>query len=178
MKKILFAVWAGLFFLFTSCNNSTPVSSEASDNSQAQKNMEANHTVTKAFETGDVSGLDSVISADFVDHTDQGDKKGVDSLKAMVNWVHNNMKDMKMETVKELADDNYVMSWMHYTGTGDGAMMPAGPYDMDIIETTKFRDGKAVEHWAFGEMQDMGKMMKEQMQMGKMNKPDTSKMKK
>jgi predicted SnoaL-like aldol condensation-catalyzing enzyme len=178
MKKIPFIFCAGLVCFCYSCNNS-PMAGSGAANSQAQKNLEANHTVVKAFETGDVSGLDSVISADFVDHTDQGDKKGVDSLKAMVNMMHNNFKDMKMETVKELTDSNYVMAWMHYTGTGDGVMMPAGPFDMDIIETTRFQDGKAVEHWAFGEMQDMSKMMRQQMQsMGNMNKPDTSKMKK
>jgi Predicted ester cyclase len=129
----------------------------------------------KAFETGDVSGLDSVISADFVDHTDQGDKKGVDSLKSMVNMIRSTFKDMKIETVKELADDNYVMSWIHYTGTGDGKMMPPGPFDMDVIETTKLQNGKAVEHWSFGETQDVTKMMQAQMQnMGKMNKKDAA----
>jgi hypothetical protein len=44
---------------------------------------------------------------------------------------------------------------------------------MDAIETTKFQNGKAVEHWSFGETQDMTKMMQAQMQnMGKMNKKE------
>jgi hypothetical protein len=176
MKKILFAASAGLLCLFTACNNETKTSTASeggAESTQPQKNLEANHVVMKAFETGDVSGLDSVISADFVDHTDQGDKKGVDSLKSMVNMIRSTFKDMKIETVKELADDNYVMSWIHYTGTGDGKMMPPGPFDMDAIETTKFQNGKAVEHWSFGETQDMTKMMQAQMQnMGKMNKKE------
>lgn len=181
MKKILFAASAGLFCLFTACNNETKTSAASestSENSQAQKNLDAHHVVVKAFETGDVTGLDNVIAADFVDHSDMGDKKGVDSLKAMINWVHTNFKDMKTETVKELADDNYVMSWLRFTGTGDGKMMPAGPYDMDAIETTKFENGKAVEHWTFMEAQDNAKMNQQmQAMMSNMPKKDTTKKK-
>ena len=180
MKKILFATSAGLFCFCISCNNGTTAgSAETSTNSQTQKNLEANRTVIKAFETGDVSGLDSVISADYVDHTDQGDKKGVDSLKSMVNFVHTNFKDMKMETVKELADDDHVFSWMHYSGNSEGAMgMPKGPYDWNMIEATKFRDGKAVEHWTFLDMREMPKMMQMMQPAGNKMSQDTSKMKK
>ena len=91
---------------------------------KAQKNLDAVHVVDKAFETGDVSGIDSVLASSFVDHTDKGDKNG-DSLKAMIKMMHATGKTMKMETIKELADDDYVFALMHYTGTGDGMMMPA-----------------------------------------------------
>jgi predicted SnoaL-like aldol condensation-catalyzing enzyme len=125
--------------------------------------------VNKAFETGDASGVDSVVASDFIDHTDHGDVKGRDSLKAMINMVHTNFKDMKMELVREMANDDYVYSQMRFTGTGDGKMMPPGPYDMHVIEVVKFRDGKAVEHWEYMDMQDMRNMMPH---------PDTMKMKK
>ena len=177
MKKILFLLSAGVFFLFMSCNNSSPTSSEAANNSEAQKNIDASHVVSKAFETGDVSGVDSVIADDFVDHTDHGDVKGKDSLKAMVNMVHSNMKDMKQETIKELADNDYVFSWMRFSGTSNGAMgMPAGPYDFQSIEAVKCRDGKIVEHWGFMEAASMMKMMQSMGNMN-MNKMDTTKKK-
>ena len=70
-----------------------------------------------AFQTGDASGLDSVIADDFIDHTDRGDKKGKDSLKAMVKFVHDNFKDMKTEKVRDVADGDYVYSWVNYSGT-------------------------------------------------------------
>ena len=118
------------------------------------------HTISKAFETGDISAIDSIVADDFVDHTDRGDMMGKDSLKSMIKWGHENMKDMKMKAVKELADDDYVMAWMNYSGTSDGSMgMPKGPFDMNSIEVSKFRDGKAVEHWSFMNMQEMMKMM-------------------
>ena len=113
-----------------------------------------------AFQTGDASGLDSVISDDFIDHTDRGDKKGKDSLKAMVKFVHDNFKDMKTDKIRDVADGDYVYSWVTYTGTSDGSMgMPKGPYKLSMIELAKFKDGKAVEHWSFMDSQDMAKMM-------------------
>ena len=176
MKKFFFVAFAGLLCTCNSCTSKTDTtaSSDNSDKDQQQKNIAASDVVTNAFQTGDVSGLDSVIADDFVDHTDQGDKKGRDSLKAMVNWVHSSFKDMKMEKVHEVADDDYVYSWMRYSGTSDGSMMPKGPYSMSAIELAKFKDGKAVEHWSFMEMRDMMKMMPQP----PMNKMDTSKMKK
>jgi predicted ester cyclase len=154
MKKLFVAIAA--FCICISCNdNSTSGGSDA-----AKKNIAASDAISNAFSTGDVSKVDSFVSDDFLDHTDQGDKKGKDSLKAMINMVHTNMKDMKVEKIKELADDEFVMTWQRYTGTSNGAMgMPAGPYDMSAIEVAKFKDGKAIEHWSFMDMATMMKMM-------------------
>nr|MBA2561720.1 ester cyclase [Chitinophagaceae bacterium] len=148
-------------------------------NAQEQKNLAASDVISKAFQTGDVAGIDSVVSDDFIDHTDRGDMKGRDSLKAMVKFIHSNFKDMKSEKIRDVADGDYVYSWMRYTGTSDGSMgMPKGPYDMSAIELAKFKDGKAVEHWSFMDMQDMMKMMPQQPNMNNMNNMDTTKMKK
>jgi len=159
MRKFLLAAFAGLL-CFSSCNNTATVAGENKDNSMAQKNLEASRAIGKAFETGNTNVLDSVVADDFLDHTDRGDVRGRDSLKAMVQMIHDNMKDMKSETIKDLADDEYVFSWMRFTGTSDGSMgMPSGPYDMQSIEVAKFRDGKAVEHWSFVSMKEMMEMM-------------------
>ncbi len=179
MKKIFFAAVAGFICICTSCNSDTNVTSDNNENAQEEKNIAASDVITKAFQTGDVSGIDSVVADDFVDHTDRGDKKGRDSLKAMVKFVHSNFKDMKTEKVREVAEGDYVFSWMRYSGTSDGTMgMPKGPYDMSAIEVAKFKDGKAVEHWSFMEMQDMMEMMGQQPNMSNVNKMDTGKVKK
>lgn len=174
MKKMFFtAIIAAL--CISSCKDAT-TSDTSSDTKQ--KNIAASDAISKAFETGDVSKIDSFVSVDFIDHTDQGDKKGPDSLKAMVNMVHTNFKDMRQEKIHELADDDYVFSWMKYSGTSNGSMgMPKGPYTMNSIEVAKFKDGKAIEHWGFVNMQEMMKMMP-QPNMSDMNKMDTNKMKK
>src|SRR5258705_3790788 len=136
MKKILFAVSAASLCFFISCNNdktSTGSSSETTS-TQTQKNLEASHIVSKAFETGDASQIDSAVAADFVDHNEHGTGNR-DSLKAMIAMVKKMDPNGKMETVKELADDDYVFSLMHFKGTSTGVMgMPPGPYDFQEIE--------------------------------------------
>ncbi|MFT3936709.1 MAG: ester cyclase [Chitinophagaceae bacterium] len=124
----------------------------------AQRNLDIMHVIDKAFATGDVSAVDSVVADNFVDHTDKGDMNR-DSLKAMIKMWHNTDKTMKMETTKEVADDNYAFAMTHISGTGDGVMMPAGPYDMHSVEVVRFSNGKAVEHWGYMEMGEVTKMM-------------------
>jgi len=125
--------------------------------SQAQKNLDAFHVIDKAFQTGDVSGVDAVVAADFVDHTEKGDM-GRDSLKAMIKMMAKDTS-MKMTTTKEVADDDYVFSQGTYTGMGDGKSMPAGRYEIHAVEVVKFKDGKATEHWGYMEGRDVAKMM-------------------
>ncbi|MEO5594333.1 MAG: ester cyclase [Chitinophagaceae bacterium] len=181
MKMIQFAYVCIALFL-VSCNSNdktaavtdTPVTDKAIS-SMAQKNMDAMHVVDKAFETGDVSGIDSVVADNFIDHTDKGDMNR-DSLKAMIKMSAKD-KTMKTETTKEMADDDYVFAMMHMTGTGDGVMMPAGPYDMHSVEVVKFSNGKAVEHWGYMGNGDVAKMMASMKSMNKMKTPDAGKKK-
>jgi len=157
MKKIFFILSAAASFLLPACNE------KGSDNGgmseAAKKNLDAFHAVDNAFQTGDISHIDSLVASDFVDHTPKGDYNR-DSLKTMITMMKNS-GTMKSEIKKELADDEYVMGWMHWTGTSNGSMpdMPAGPYDMNGIEVVRFKDGKAVEHWAFMDAREMMKMM-------------------
>ncbi len=155
MRKLLMLALPAII-CFYSCND-TKTAGATDDTSQ--KNLDAARKIADAFKTGNTSAIDSVVAEDFVDHTDRGDM-GRDSLKAMITFMHSKMGDMKMETIKELADNEHVFQWMRYTGTSDGSMgMPAGPYDMKAIEVSKFRDGKAIEHWGYMEYAEMVKMM-------------------
>ena len=167
MKQILSLLSIMILFACISCNNDktektagdTTMSADKKDNSAAEKNLAASHIVNKAFETGDPSEIDKAVASDFVDHTDQGDKNR-DSLKAMITMMHKEFPDMKMEMIKEMADDDYVFSLMRYTGTSNGQMgIPKGPYDMKAIEVVRFKDGMGVEHWSYMQPADMMKMM-------------------
>ena len=176
MRKILLAIaGAGFMYLAIGCNQQA--ASTGGNTPEEERNLAASRTITKAFQTGDASSIDSVLADDFLDHTDRGDFRGKDSLKSMIKWVNDNMKDQKVEAVREVAEGDYVWSWMRYTGTSNGAMgMPKGPYDMQAIELAKFKDGKAVEHWSFMETQSMMKMMAPMMNMNNMSQPSMDKM--
>jgi predicted ester cyclase len=172
MKKFLFVISAVLLCCCISCSNEK--SGETKDNSAAQKNIEACNAVNKAIETGDVSKLGDYIAADGVDHAgEKGDVVGLDSIKAELAKIHTMYSNLKMDVIKSLADNDYVFQWMHFSGTCTmpSMGMPAGTnVDMSPIEVSKFKDGKATEHWTFMQPAEMMKMMPA---MG--NKMDTTK---
>ena len=155
MKKFICIFSAASVFLLVSCESKQ----KQGVSDSVQKNLDATHAVTKAFETGDTSKIDEYVAVDFVDHSDKGDV-GRDSLKSMIITMHAAQGAMNSKIIKELADEEYVFSMMNYTGTSDGSMgMPAGPYNMNSIEVVKFKEGKAIEHWAYMEPREMMKMM-------------------
>ena len=88
---------------------------------------------------------------------------------------------MKNETVKELADDEYVFQWMKESATmkvDDPAMgMKAGSRNtFNAIEVTKFNnEGKATDHWTFMSWGDVMNMMPKQPMQN--NMADSTKMK-
>ncbi len=66
MRKILFVAFAALLCICTSCNSETAGTSDINKNEQEEKNLAASNVVNKAFETGDVSSIDSVVSENFI----------------------------------------------------------------------------------------------------------------
>lgn len=151
-------------------------------NPSLKKNIDAVHVINKAIETGDMSMLDSVIAADVVDHSGEGGEvRGLDNLKAEFTKMRAMNSEMKMDVIRDLADSDYVASWMRFRGTSTVAMgaMPAGThYNMTAIELSRFKDGKAVEHWEFMEPSEMMKMMGQPANMNESQvKPDSSLMK-
>ncbi|HTQ65683.1 MAG TPA: ester cyclase [Puia sp.] len=140
-----------------SCNGRTGPSGTA------QKNLEVAHSINQCFDNKDFSKLGDYIASDAVDHGgENGDIRGLDNLKSEFEKSVAGLSSQKTEIVKELADDEYVMAWSHFTGTfaTDGKDHKTGDkIDMNIAEVTKFKDGKASEHWVFLDPKDIMKMM-------------------
>lgn len=158
MKKLLIIIT--VCEVIIACGNKT--SNSSSDNTDAQQNLEAVHNISKAFETGDTSLINKSVAKDFIDHKDYGDVKGIDSLKAFILVSHEHIKNLKMEIIKELADDEYVMSWIQFRGTGDGqANTMQGDFNVRGMEIMRFKNGKAAEHWEAMDMRDVSKMMEQ-----------------
>lgn len=143
-------------YCISSCNTATQGGLSAT----AQKNLDAMHGVTQAFDSKDFSKLGDFIADDAVDHaaSDSGDVKGLANIKASFEKYGASITGQKTEVIKELADDEYVMSWAHYTGSNKAG----DKIDMKALEVAKFKDGKAVEHWTFMEPGDVMKMMSAQ----------------
>ena len=158
MKKLLFVPAALLGIFFISCNNNA-----AGPSATTQKNLDAMHGVQQAFDKKDFSKVGDYIAEDAVDHAgEQGDIKGLANIKAQFEkWAAGSEND-KSVTTKEMADDDYVMSWAKYSGTSKTASMGVKPgehFEMEAVEVCKFKDGKITDHWSFVNPKNMMKMM-------------------
>jgi predicted ester cyclase len=133
------------------------------ESSQAAHNRANSHLIYKAIETGDVSHLDSIIDKDFVDHAgENGDVKGIDSLKKMFAEMHHEINDLNIKEIANATDGDYNIALIEMTGTTAKPMMgmPAGTkLDMKSVEVVKVKNGKAIEHWGYMDPKDMMKMM-------------------
>ena len=158
MKQLFFSICTISCFALFSCS---PNNGGMSD--KAKKNLDNARAIAHSFETKDISKLDDYMDKDVVDHAAQGGySKGIDSVKKMFSQMQGAMTNSKMETVKELADDDYVMQWMKesWTQTQESMGMKPGNYSFNMIEMSKFNaDSKVIEHWSFMDVNDMMKMM-------------------
>jgi predicted SnoaL-like aldol condensation-catalyzing enzyme len=172
MKKLLITVPAFLFLFFISQINAQ---SKNARSDKARKNLEACNIVNKAIMTGDFSTLDNVLAENAVDHAGmQGDLVGREAIKTELTKFHTMAPDMKVDVIRELADDEYAFQWVKFTGTtvsGDMGMPAGTKFDMNAIEVVRFKDGKAQEHWEFMQPADVMKMVQSN---NMNNKPDSS----
>lgn len=149
MKKIALVFLAAGSIFFLSCNSGGGMSATA------KKNMEVNDAIMKAYEAGDFTKMGDYIAADAVDHGGEtGDIKGLDNIVSEMKRYRTMMPNMKVEMTRSLADDEYVYTWGKMTGTMNGKTVT-----MSSVDVSKFKDGKAVEHWVYMDPKEMMQMM-------------------
>lgn len=142
----LFAITAAVLL---SCNN------EGGLSDTAKKNLEVNDAIMKAYEAGDFTKMADYIATDAVDHAgENGDIKGLDNIISEMKKYKEMVTDMKTTQSRSLADDEYVYTWASGSYKMDGKQM-----NMSSVDVTKFKDGKAVEHWMYMDPKDMSAMM-------------------
>jgi predicted RecA/RadA family phage recombinase len=167
--KQLFSIVAGVLvfadiFSFGACTSASNAPVAVQVDSAGLKNLAAANAINKAIESGDMSNVGDYIAADALDHSgEHGDVVGLDSIKAELAPVHKlAANDLKFEVVKELADSDYVFQWERMTGTAATAGMGVAvgsKFSVATMGVTKFKNGKATEHWEFMQPADMMKMM-------------------
>jgi len=159
MKNLIVTTTCVIFCFLMSCKDSTTTH----NNSMQETNKANSKKVSNAIETGDVSGLDSIIDKDIVDHSGpNGDLKGIDSVKAFFLMIHSHIPDVKIESIANATDGDYNFDLNRMTGTTNSAFMglPAN-YKMDMmsVDVVKIKNGKSTEHWGFSQPRDMMEMM-------------------
>jgi predicted SnoaL-like aldol condensation-catalyzing enzyme len=157
MKQFLSIVLNIVFFLLMACNSGSDPSVVRRTEDAGKKNLLAANAINNAIETGDVSNLGDYITLEAVDHSgEHGDVKGIDNIKAVFGQRHKMApNDMKLEVIRELADSEFVFQWLRVTGTAPATGMgaPVGSkFDLASVSVTRFKNGKATEHWEFMEL--------------------------
>ncbi|MCW3111064.1 MAG: SnoaL-like polyketide cyclase [Segetibacter sp.] len=159
MKRLsTFSLFAMVIALFA-CNGKG-----GNDNDKQKELLDANRQVQRAIETGDTVILHKYIADDAIDHgggPNGADAKGEEIVK-MLAGVHNDIDNLKFETIQEAANDDHIFSMVRMTGTTNKAVwgMPAHyKIDSKSVDVIKVRDNKMVDHWAFVDPAEMMKMI-------------------
>ena len=157
MKKNLSLFLAICVGFLVSCSNKNESGSTArADNLALVKN------IREAIDSAQWDKLDQYIAPDAIDHDgDQGYIKGRDSIKMMIKEWHT-MADEKITIIRELADDDYVMTWVDSKGkylTAGQGHKPGDPFAAELMDISKISNGKVVEHWMMMTPADVMKMM-------------------
>jgi len=148
MKKFLFILPAAVVFSLLSCGG-------GGMSATAKKKKEVNAAIMKAYEAGEFSKMGDYIAKDAVDHGGEtGDVVGLDNIISEMKRYRAMMPDMKATAAHEMADDDYVMTWATMSGTMNGK-----PVTMTSVDLSRFKDGKAVEHWVFMDPKELTQMM-------------------
>ena len=111
---------------------------------------------------GKIEVIDELVSEDLVEHapTPPGFPEGRDGVKAYVDLFRSAFPDFKATSVAvvEEGDEAWMQSTLTGTHKGEFMGIPATnkTFEITAFDRVKFKDGKAVEHWA--SQDDMGMM--------------------
>ena len=151
MRNLSFLFAIGIAGLLTACN------SGGGQSATTKKNLEVNDAISKAYEAGDFSKMGDYIAADAVDHGGEtGDVKGLDSIVAEMKRYRAMMPDMKSSNTLSMGNDDYVFTRATVTGTMNGKQVT-----MTSMDVSRFKDGKAIEHWVYMDPKEMMAMMQD-----------------
>ena len=155
-----------LFFILTIVSGTGLLSCTSESggmSATAKKNKEVNDAIMKAYEAGDYSKIGDYITADAADHGGwTGEVQGLDNIVEDMKKFHEQMQVMKSERIRTMADDEYVMVWSKLSANAKTDMLgiKAGqPFSMTRLDVSKFKDGKAVEHWIYVDPKDVMQFM-------------------
>jgi steroid delta-isomerase-like uncharacterized protein len=115
------------------------------------------HFYDEVFGRRNVDAIDDLLADDFVEHSpapsQAPDREGA---KELIGQVLAAFPDLDLQLERVIAEGDTVAATVRFTGThrGEFAGMPATGRraTVTMTEMTRFRDGKAVEHWGVVDM--------------------------
>jgi ketosteroid isomerase-like protein/predicted ester cyclase len=101
---------------------------------------------------GRLAAIDELFTEDLVDHGPMGDLSGREAFRAMVAQWRDAVPDVRCEVSSVIAQGDLCAWLVRTTGThtGDGLGFPGTGKRFETVSANigRFRDGRAVEHWA------------------------------
>ena len=131
----------------------------------SDSNKAAMHRVYQVLNTGNMGEADEVIAYNAVSHEVPPEyPPGLDGWKQYFTDFRNAFPDLRFQIMDTIAEGDTVVCRCLMKGTHRGAFMgiPATGKRINItgVDIARFREGKAVEHWAYydelGMMQQLG----------------------
>jgi predicted ester cyclase len=102
------------------------------------------------FTQGDLSVADELVSPDALEHQ-RGSKPGIEGVKATIAVLHEWFSDFELTISKITADGDTVCALNRARGINTGSVMgfpPTGkPFEIDVMDVARFKNGLVVEHW-------------------------------
>jgi hypothetical protein len=138
---------AALYCCLIACNTKYKAGGRTGN---AATNLSVFHNINKAVLTGDTSHLGEYIAVEAIDHS--GELHGLETIKLEIQKSLLDSIDKRFETIREFADDEYVIAWMKFTGISKKQhpdSQEGSVNEAHSVQVTKFRHGKAIEHWTF-----------------------------
>ena len=102
---------------------------------------------------GDAAALPDVMHPDCADHSARpGEPQGIEGLTATMRWLNDVFADLAFDIHRVIGEGDTVAVHCTLTGRHTGDLMgipPTGrPVATPMVHILRFRDGKAVDHWA------------------------------
>lgn len=171
MKTVTLLLTACFFavLLNTSCTNSSTSSAGGTDTLAQNKALVTR--LENAFNDGDTAAIDTMMTANMVDHQMPPNMPGTNAqkLNSMMRMFRTGFPDMKTDIKAITAEGNLVSVFATMSGTNSGSFMhmPATNkmISMDVADVFKISNGKLDEHWGVMDMSplmmaaDSAKMM-------------------
>lgn len=154
MKSNVFFFVIVLVFTLFGCKDS--------NFNQEQQNKEVVRQAFAAVSDGDIDNMDNYISDNYIRNcpaTPDVNVRSLSEFKEFLRMDRLSIPDQEIETIKLIAEGDYVAFWAVYKGTQSGQMGPFPPSnkyaELEFSGIHKIQNGKIVESWITWDNIDM-----------------------
>ena len=122
---------------------------------QAHNQERFRHLIAVGFSGGDPSVVDEVCSPDFVEHQTGEHPAYREGVKGLIRYLHQALPDLTCAIEEMVASGDTVWARLRARGTHRGTFMGVAPtgrtVTVDIVDISRFDDGKIIEHWGISD---------------------------